>query len=212
MAEHGPNDAEGQTMAARPAGDAAKGRRIGASDTLLCVVGRYVRAAPLPHASAVASCGAAIVLGELARDAFGLGHSFLGWVLAAMSACWTGATGLCQADALSRYREYRRVKAILNRRGFWPRTLRAMSGSRCRRDAALLAAREAGYGRLAARYYHGLGYRRRPVVAARGAARPLLLLNRRFLRSTFVPGKKAPPVSGMMWKSGFFRTDAVSGK
>lgn len=203
---------DGQAMAARPAGGGAEDRRTDAPDTLPRAVGRYVRAAPLPHVSAVASFCAVIVFGDLACDAFEQGHCSLGWVLAAMSACWIGATALCQADALSRYREYRRVKVIFNRRGFCPRTLRAMSGSRCRRDAALLAAREAGYGRLAARYYHGLGYRRRHVVPDRVAARPRFLLDRRFLRSTFVPGKKTPPISGMMWKITFPRTDAVPGK
>jgi hypothetical protein len=152
---------------------------------------RYLRAAPLPHLSSVLSLCAAAFLGGSGQEFFERGHEAGGWVLSGLASGWLAAAGLCQADALCRYREYRRVKAIFLRRGFCRRILRAMSGSRCRRDAALLAARETGHRQSAARYFHELGYRRRHLAPDRVARDPRQLFDRRFLRATFVPGKKA---------------------
>ncbi|QLA21316.1 hypothetical protein [Desulfolutivibrio sulfoxidireducens] len=151
---------------------------------------RYLRAAPLPHLSTAVSLCAVMVLADAAHAAFASGLCTVGWLLVGMSSGWLGAAGLCQADALCRYREYRRVRAILMRRGFCPRALRAMSGSRCRRDAALLAAEEAGCGRKARQFFLDLGYRLRHIVPDRVVARPLSLFTPKFLRGTFVPGKK----------------------
>jgi hypothetical protein len=60
---------------------------------------------------------------------------------------------------VSRYREYRRIKAMLLRYGFSERILEPLARSRCQRDAALLAANEAGHGDCARAYFTALGYR-----------------------------------------------------
>jgi hypothetical protein len=155
---------------------------------------RYLRAAPLPHLSSCLSLVAAACLYGAGHDYFEGGREAGGWLLIGMASGWLAAAGLCQADAASRYREYLRVREALARRGFCRRILRTMSGSRCRRDAALLAALETGHRRRAARYFRELGYRRRHVAPDVAVADPLRLFDRRFLRSTFVPGKR-PRVS-----------------
>lgn len=151
---------------------------------------RYLRAAPLPHLSSFLSLCAAALCGGAGQEFFERGGDAGGVLLTGMAAGWLAAAGLCQADALSRYREYRRVREVFTRRGYCRRILRAMSGSRCRRDAALLAALETGHRARAVRYFRELGYRRRHVVPDTVAGDPLRLFDRRFLRSTFVPGKK----------------------
>lgn len=150
---------------------------------------RYLRAAPFPHLSTVLALCAAGFFGGAGYEAFERGLTAGGFLLSGMASGWLVAAGLCQADAASRYREYRRVKAILLRRGFCRRTLRTMSGSRCRRDAALLAAGETGHGSRATRYFRELGYRRRHLTPDVVATDPWQVFDRRFLRTTFVPGK-----------------------
>ena len=152
---------------------------------------RYLRAAPFPHLSTILALCAAGFFGGAGYEAFERGLAAGGFLLCAMATGWLAAAGLCQADAASRYREYRRVKAILLRRGFCRRTLRVMSGSRCRRDAALLAAGETGHRGRAIRFFRELGYRRRHLVPDAVASDPLYLFDRRFLHTTFVPGKRA---------------------
>gem|GEM_PF-606306 len=154
---------------------------------------RYLRAAPFPHVSTVLALCAAGFFGGAGFEAFEREIAAAGWALTGMASGWLAAAGLCQADACSRYREYRRVKAIFLRRGFCRRTLRVMSGSRCRRDAALLAAGETGHSVCASRYFWELGYRRRHLAPDALASDPWRLFDRRFLHTTFVPGKGTGP-------------------
>ncbi|MEF3698178.1 hypothetical protein [Desulfolutivibrio sp.] len=154
---------------------------------------RYLRAAPFPHVSTVLALCAAGFFGGVGFEAFERGFAAAGWALTGMASGWLAAAGLCQADACSRYREYRRVKAIFLRRGFCRRTLRVMSGSRCRRDAALLAAGEIGRRACASRYFRELGYRWRHLAPDAVASDPWRLFDRRFLHTTFVPGKGIGP-------------------
>jgi len=171
---------------------------------------RYLRAAPFPHLSTVLALCAAGFFGGAGYEAFERGLAAGGFLLSAMATGWLTAAGLCQADAASRYREYRRVKAILLRRGFCRRTLRVMSGSRCRRDAALLAAGETGHRGRAIRFFRELGYRRRHLVPDAVASDPLHLFDRRFLHTTFVPGKR-PGRHGRAGRTPGVALGAVSG-
>ena len=118
-----------------------------------------------------------------------------GAVLAALAcllpgAGWWGLALLCCLDGFCRHREYTRLKRILARREFSPRLLRPLAASRCQRDAALQAAREAGREDCARRYFHGLGYRWYHLLPDQVAENPLRFLDPGFLRVTFLPGKK----------------------
>lgn len=151
---------------------------------------RYLRAAPLPHATGGVS---ALIGGGWIRAALEtLAEETLaaGVLLCLPASGWFGLALLCGADGLSRYREYRRVRRMLHRWGFTPRLLRPLATSRCQRDAAMQAAREAGCAEMAHAYYHGLGYRWYHLLPDRVAANPLVFLDARFLRATFLPGKR----------------------
>jgi hypothetical protein len=91
---------------------------------------------------------------------------------------------------VSRYREYRRIKAMLLRYGFSERILEPLARSRCQRDAALLAANEAGHGDCARAYFTALGYRWYHILPDSVVTNPLAFLRPSFLRSSFLPGKK----------------------
>ena len=65
-----------------------------------------------------------------------------------------------------------------------------VASSRCQRDAALLAARQAGCRDQARRVFRDLGYRWYHILPDAIVANPLYFFHPRFLRSTFVPGKR----------------------
>ena len=59
------------------------------------------------------------------------------------------------------------------------------------RDAALLAARETGYRAQARHVFRELGYRWYHILPDAIVANPITFFHPRFLRSTFVPGKRS---------------------
>lgn len=155
---------------------------------------RYVLAAPFPHLTTVKVSGLAVLSGCEARLvlqqpdypwAVGL------WVV--LTALFAWGVVLCQADALSRYREFKRVRRMLARHGFRPRIFRVVAASRCQRDAALLAARESGCRAQAKCVFREWGYRWYHILPDAIVANPLFFFHPRFLRSTFIPGKDAKP-------------------
>lgn len=151
---------------------------------------RYVRAAPLPHAVGgfAALIGAGLV--RMAVEAAAEEVVAMGLPVLLPASGWFGLALLCGADGVSRYRDYLRMRRMLSRWGFAPRLLRPLASSRCQRDAAMQAAREAGCGDKAGRYYRELGYRWYHLLPDRVAANPLAFLDLRFLRATFLPGKR----------------------
>lgn len=151
---------------------------------------RFMRAAPWPYMTGLASLLLACALA-------GLGLSHLAQTNAARAAIFGGwGTGwlvvalFALADGVSRYREYRRIKAMLLRYGFSERILEPLARSRCQRDAALLAASEAGHGDCARAYFAALGYRWYHILPDSVLRNPLAFLRPSFLRSSFLPGKK----------------------
>lgn len=151
---------------------------------------RYLSVAPLPHLTTIKVSILALISGHKAR-----------LVLSQADITWTGmlwllSTGLflwgiilCQADALSRYREFQRMRRIFHRYGWRPRILHLVASSRCQRDAALRAARETGWGPQAQDFYQALGYRWYHIFPDVIVANPLTFFCPQFLRSTFIPGK-----------------------
>ncbi|EGY24463.1 hypothetical protein DA2_3078 [Desulfovibrio sp. A2] len=151
---------------------------------------RYLRAAPLPHATGGVSALIGVGWVRAALEALAEEALAAGVLLCMPASGWFGLALLCGADGLSRYREYLRVRRMLRRWGFTPRLLRPLAASRCQRDAAMQAAREAGCAEMARTYYRELGYRWYHLLPDRVAANPLAFLDARFLRATFLPGKR----------------------
>ena len=152
---------------------------------------RFVKAAPWPYLTGGASLLLALGLkgtgvacladGELARAA-ALGCWGGGWLVVALFAL---------ADAVSRHREYRRIKAMFLKFGYSERILEPLARSRCQRDAAVFAAEEVGHGASARAYFAGLGYRWYHILPDLVVRNPFSFLSPRFLRASFLPGKKA---------------------
>lgn len=151
---------------------------------------RYLRVAPFPHLSTVKISGLTVVAGGQARFVLTQPEiSWAAWVWVALTGLFAWGVVLCQADAFSRYREFKRLRRLLLRYGFKPALFRLVAASRCQRDAALLAAREAGCRTQARRVFQDLGYRWYHILPDAIVANPLYFFHPRFLRSTFVPGK-----------------------
>lgn len=150
----------------------------------------YLRASPLPHATASAS---AVIGAALFEHALELHPTGTPWsiVLGVMALGWAGLAGIALMDAFSRYREYRRIKRMLANRGWDRRIFLLVAGSRCQRDAALQAARETGLGCRARRLFRALGYRWYHLFPDAVLKNPLMFFHPRFLRSSFLPGKAA---------------------
>lgn len=149
---------------------------------------RYVQAAPFPHLTSLKISSLAVLTGVEAQVLLAEAER--------SGVVWLGLTGLliwgvllCQADAFSRYREFTRLRAILWRYGFKPRVFRVLAASRCQRDAALLAAREAGCQAQARGLFYQWGYRWYHIMPDTIMDNPLHFFSPRFLRGTFIPGK-----------------------
>jgi len=152
---------------------------------------RYLQAAPFPHLTTLKVSALSVVTGLEARLVLADPEpSWLAWGWVALSGLFAWGVVLCQADALSRYREFKRLCGLLSRYGFRPRVFRLVASSRCQRDAALLAARQAGCRDQARRVFRDLGYRWYHILPDAIVANPLYFFHPRFLRSTFVPGKR----------------------
>jgi hypothetical protein len=156
----------------------------------LCSI-RFMQAAPWPYLTCVMSLLLALALGSLglthmAEANHGRALLFGGW-----GGGWLVVALFAMADGLSRYREYRRIKAMLLRYGYSPRILEPLARSRCQRDAALLAASEAGHRDSARAYFQALGYRWYHILPDSVVRNPLAFVRPDFLRSSFLPGRKA---------------------
>jgi hypothetical protein len=96
---------------------------------------------------------------------------------------------LAQLDARSRFQEFKQVRDQLIDFGPDRRIFRPVAGSRCRRDAALAAARQLGYETVCLSFFSGMGYRWHHLLPDRIIQEPRLLLTLSFWRATFlVPG------------------------
>lgn len=151
----------------------------------------YLRSAPWPHGTALGSLLLAAFLAWNAWRLLGENHEYeatalilwaLGWLTVALFAC---------ADGIARHREYQRIKAMLQRHGYNERIMQPVSRSRCQRDAAMLAAREVGHCRQTAAYFRALGYRWYHILPDMVRRNPFAFLSPRFLRTSFLPGKKS---------------------
>lgn len=153
---------------------------------------RYVRASPLPHGLAAASATGGLALAACALElhAAGQGPAHRAALLGLLALGSLGLAGMALLDGFSRFREYRRIRSMLRRRGWNRRVFLLVAGSRCQRDAALLAAREAGHGPRARGLFHALGYRWYHLLPDAVVRNPLLFLDPGFLRSSFLPGKR----------------------
>lgn len=151
---------------------------------------RYLMSAPMPHLSALTCAAAGAALWGQGRRAAAEGEPLAAafWLVAAGGMFWGSL--LAEADGLCRYREYRRVRALLRRYGFRRRIFRATGGSRCQRDAALLAAAESGCRRRAARLYRELGYRWYHLIPDWVVGDPRHVLRPAFWRASFIPAQK----------------------
>jgi len=153
---------------------------------------RYLQAAPFPHLTTLKVSILAVITGCEARLVLLQPDiSWAAWIWLVLTALFAWGVVLCQADAFSRYREFKRVRRLLARYGFRRRVFQLVASSRCQRDAALLAARETGCLVQASRVFRELGYRWYHILPDSIVANPLYFFHPRFLRSTFVPGKRA---------------------
>ncbi|MGE4298947.1 MAG: hypothetical protein AB7E47_13045 [Desulfovibrionaceae bacterium] len=166
---------------------------------LLRRVARYVRASPLPHATAAVAMVLAGVVGWCGV-ADGDGGT-PGWLLVAHALGWLGLAGFALADGYSRWREFVRLRVLFRRHGFRPRIVHPVTRSRCQRDAAVAAADEAGCGDAVRRHFHALGYRAHHLFPDRIMANPLLFFHPRFVMAAYLP-KRRPECSGRARKRG----------
>ncbi|WP_231116993.1 hypothetical protein [Pseudodesulfovibrio alkaliphilus] len=153
-------------------------------------MGRFIRAAPWPYMTGLASLLLACALAGLGLTHLAQTNPARAVVLGGWGAGWLVVGLFAMADGVSRYREYQRIKAMLLRFGYSERILEPLARSRCQRDAALLAAREAGHGDCARAYFTALGYRWYHILPDSVMRNPLAFLRPSFLRSSFLPGKK----------------------
>lgn len=100
-----------------------------------------------------------------------------------------GISSCSIADALSRCREYQRMKYLFLRYGFRTKIVKQLSQSRCQRDAVLLAARETGFFHQAHSFFTDQGYKWYHILPDQIMKNPILFFHPHFLKSTFIPGK-----------------------
>jgi len=152
---------------------------------------RYIKAAPWPYMTGLSSLALACGLGVSGLSRLSIGSMTEAAILGCWSGGWIVIALFAMADGCSRHREYKRIKAMFIRYGYSERILELLTSSRCQRDAALLAASETGHGVDANNYFTGLGYRWYHILPDSVMRNPFAFLKPSFLRSSFLPGKKA---------------------
>ena len=150
----------------------------------------YLRVAPLPHFVLGLCLGMLVTLGWLAAEFYRDGHHFGFLTSVAIGLSWATGAFFSVADIVSRYREYLRIKAMLADKGYSDKIFKAVASSRCQRDAAIWAAKQSGYGSLAKKVYHRLGYRWYHVMPDVLVKNPFRIFTPSFLWAAFRPGKK----------------------
>lgn len=152
---------------------------------------RYLRTAPWPHGTALVSVCLSLFLGREALSLLRQNHEYEATALALWAVGWLVVALFAGADGIARHREYTRIRDMLLRHGFNRRILLPLASSRCQRDAALRAASEIGCLPEARHFFHSLGYRWYHILPDSVMRNPLVFLSPRFLRSSFLPGKKS---------------------
>jgi hypothetical protein len=90
-----------------------------------------------------------------------------------------------QLDARSRYQEYKKMRDQLILYGPNKRIFKSVFGSRCRRDAALAAAKQVGLARDCSGCFASAGYRWYHLIPDFLKNNPKILLSEGFWRTTF---------------------------
>ena len=166
----------------------------------------YFRVAPFPHLTSIKISFLSWFAGTRARELFDL--NMPGWGGTCLVLCAALAWGviLCQADALSRFQEFKRLLGILQRHGFRTRFFKLFASSRCRRDAALAAAGQMGHATQAQIYFKSLGYKWYHILPDIIVRNPLSFFHPRFLKTTFLPKSGHKPTSPLVPRTFFQET------
>lgn len=154
------------------------------------LVRTFLLAAPWPNITGLASLATSVLLWHVAAGYRADGHLTQSVLLLFPTLGWAALAAICWLDAFSRHRDYRRIKAMLDKYGFKPRVFHLVSTSRCQRDAALFAAKKAGCLPQARAHFHALGYRWFHLLPDPVVDNPFNFFNINFLRQAFLPGKR----------------------
>ncbi len=145
----------------------------------------YIEVAPLPHSNALFFGVSGIIAIKAAVQRFierkhmvGVAYSFGGMLS-------VGISIFAEADARSRFQQYKRIRDILHRRGWRHRIVEPLLYSRCQRDAAKVAAARTGYTAELTAYFREKGYRWYHLVPDSLVKNPAYIFNRHFLQSSF---------------------------
>lgn len=145
----------------------------------------YLSVAPLPHANAVVF-GVAGIWGLRAAVRAARAHRYaVALIITFATFAAFGIALFAEADARSRFYQYRRVRHILARHGWKPRIVEPLLYSRCQRDAARVTAAQTGYRDEIDRYFYEQGYRWYHVIPDALVKDPTYFFNRQFLQSSF---------------------------
>ena len=102
---------------------------------------------------------------------------------------WLAAYGFilpffAELDALSRFQNYKQAKDLFYENGFKPRIANLYAGSRCQRDAAVVAAKDLGIGPEIIEHYQARGFKWYHVLPGALYIRPGILLTRNYWQRT----------------------------
>ena len=161
------------------------------NSTRFAHIARYAKAAPWPFMTGAICLIVTCVLWTISLAFTLLDNLPEAFVFACWGGGWLVVALFAVADAVSRHREYRRIEAMFRRYGYSERILEPLARSRCQRDAAVFAASETGHGEEATAYFASLGYRWYHILPDMMIRNPLAFLKPSFLKSSFLPGKKA---------------------
>lgn len=89
-------------------------------------------------------------------------------------------------DAWSRFQNYKRIKDYFFEYGFTTKIARHYSGSKCQRNALLVAAKELGLEKEALKYYRKIGIKWFHLIPYFMMRDPLFLFRRYFWSRTFM--------------------------
>lgn len=153
-------------------------------DTLETAV-NYIRVSPILHSATVLTGVAGIGSAYAAIDQFSQGNNELGFLCSGLAFVSSGASVLFQREAVSRFREYHRVKRLFRAYGWDTKIASYMESSACQRRAAEVAAEQVGLSKEIKDYFNARGHRWYHIIPDPVVQDPSLLFKLDFWRQAF---------------------------
>ena len=146
---------------------------------------KRLQVAPLPHMTFLLSSAFTGALGKKSFEQFSAGNEVYGSLYAAGALASAGVAVLAELDALSRARQYKKLRKCFSKGCLSHTSMNNMLTSRCQRDTLTVAAADSGHGDEVRSYIRSKGYRWHHILPDFVLQRPGYVFTKDFWKKSF---------------------------